>query len=203
MAHPSVPPPGLAAARPRAGATGRLAILVGDDPHDWPGVAARVLGVLHALRDAGFDTGTIPDAGDDLARCLAARCHNGGEALTESQLCEAPGRVSLATYDDWFNGLPAADRRAMVAAWGLPLGGVGRVYDCLAVPGLVFGRVFLGVRPSRDADPARPPSHHDFASFRWLRDEFRAGAVWHAGGPGVGPARWASATGAALARRVR
>jgi cobaltochelatase CobN len=73
---------------------------------------------------------------------------------------------------------------------GIPLGQVGRIDDALAIPGLVFGNVFVGIQPPRGfgADPMAiyhspdlPPTHHYLAYYRWLRDEFGAHAVLHMG----------------------
>ena len=176
----------------------RVAILFGNYPTknarigngvglDTP---ASVMNLLKALRDAGYTVGEIPEDGDALMHALIDRCTNDEEFLTDAQLRNAVGHVSLATYDAWFNALPAPARRSMVAQWGVPLGTVGRIDDRLAIPGLVFGNVFVGIQPPRGfgADPMAiyhspdlPPTHHYLAYYRWLRDEFAAHAVLHMG----------------------
>jgi cobaltochelatase CobN len=176
----------------------RVAILFGNYPTknarigngvglDTP---ASVINVLRALGEAGYDVGTIPADGDALMHQLIDRCTNDQEFLTDEQLRNAAGHVSLATYDAWFNELPAESRRAMVAHWGVPLGQVGRIDDVLAIAGLRFGNVFIGIQPPRGfgADPMAiyhspdlPPTHHYLAYYRWLRDEFGAHAVIHMG----------------------
>ena len=148
------------------------------------------MNVLRALDDAGYDVGDLPADGDALMHRLIDRCTNDEEFLTDDQLRGAVGHVSLATYDAWFNELPAASRRAMVEQWGVPLGTVGRIEDRLAIPGLIFGNVFVGIQPPRGfgADPMAiyhspdlPPTHHYLAYYRWIRDEFAAHAVMHMG----------------------
>jgi len=177
----------------------RVAILFGNYPTknarigngvglDTP---ASVMNVLRALADAGYDVGDdLPPDGDALMHRLIDGCTNDEEFLTDDQLRNAVGHVSLATYDAWFNGLPAASRRAMVDQWGVPLGVVGRIEDRLAIPGLLFGNVFIGIQPPRGfgADPMAiyhspdlPPTHHYLAYYRWIRDEFSAHAVMHMG----------------------
>ena len=78
----------------------------------------------------------------------------------------------------------------MIEQWGLPLGEVMRVDDRLAIPGLIFGNVFVGIQPPRGfgADPMAiyhspdlPPTHHYLAYYRWLQHEFGAQAVIHMG----------------------
>ncbi|GAC1466973.1 MAG: cobaltochelatase subunit CobN [Isosphaeraceae bacterium] len=179
-------------------ASKRLAILFGNYPTknarigngvglDTP---ASVINVLRALKDAGYDVEDIPSDGDQLMHQLIDRCTNDEEFLTDDQLGNAVGHVSLATYDAWFNELPASARAAMIDQWGMPLGSVGRIDDRLAIPGLVFGNVFVGIQPPRGfgADPMAiyhspdlPPTHHYLAYYRWMRDEFAAQAVIHMG----------------------
>jgi cobaltochelatase CobN len=176
----------------------RVAILFGNYPTknarigngvglDTP---ASVINLLRALKEAGYTVEDIPPDGDALMHRLIDRCTNDEEFLTDEQLRGAVGHVSLASYDAWFNELPAAARRAMVEQWGVPLGEVGRIDDTLAIPGLVFGHVFVGIQPPRGfgADPMAiyhspdlPPTHHYLAYYRWLRDEFGALAVIHMG----------------------
>ncbi len=151
---------------------------------------ASVMNLLRALRQDGYLVDDIPPDGDALMHRLIDRCTNDEEFLTDEQMRSAEGHVSLATYDAWFNELPATSRHAMVEQWGVPLGSVGRIDDQLAIPGLRFGNVFVGIQPPRGfgADPMAiyhspdlPPTHHYLAYYRWLRDEFGAHAVIHMG----------------------
>jgi cobaltochelatase CobN len=176
----------------------RIAILFGNYPTknarigngvglDTP---ASVMNVLRALDQAGYDVGAIPYDGDALMQALIDRCTNDEEFLTDDQLRGAVGHVSLARYEAWFAELPASARQAMVDQWGRPPGDVGRIDDRLAIPGLVFGNVFIGIQPPRGfgADPMAiyhspdlPPTHHYLAYYRWIRDVFGARAVLHMG----------------------
>jgi cobaltochelatase CobN len=184
----------LARLRATPNAEKRVAILFGNYPTknarigngvglDTP---ASVMNLLRALHEAGYTVGEIPSDGDALMHQLIDRCTNDEEFHTDDQLHNAVGHVSLATYDRWFNELPAPARRAMIEQWGVPLGEVGRIDDRLVIPGLVFGNVFVGIQPPRGfgADPMAiyhspdlPPTHHYLAYYRWLRDEFGAHAV--------------------------
>jgi cobaltochelatase CobN len=176
----------------------RVAILFGNYPTknarigngvglDTP---ASVINLLHALKDAGYDVGEIPPDGDALIHQLIDRCTNDEEFLTDDQLRQAVGHVSLSTYERWFDQLPDDPRRTMIEQWGLPLGEVMRFEDKLAIPGLIFGHVFVGIQPPRGfgADPMAiyhspdlPPTHHYLAYYRWLQHEFGAQAVIHMG----------------------
>jgi len=177
----------------------KLAILFGNYPTknarigngvglDTP---ASVMNLLRSLEAAGYDLGDdLPLDGDELMHRLIDRCTNDEEFLTDGQLLGAVGHVSLATYERWFDALPDEPRRAMIEEWGLPLGEVMRIGDALAIPGLVFGNVFVGIQPPRGfgADPMAiyhspdlPPTHHYLAYYRWLQHEFGAQAVIHMG----------------------
>jgi cobaltochelatase CobN len=176
----------------------RVAILFGNYPTknarigngvglDTP---ASVINVLRSLQEAGYVVEDIPSDGNALMHQLIDGCTNDEEFLTEEQLRNAVGHVSLRTYDAWFNELPPTARRVMVEQWGIPLGQVGRIDDKLAIPGLIFGNVFVGIQPPRGfgADPMAiyhspdlPPTHHYLAYYRWLQHEFGAQAVIHMG----------------------
>src|SRR5215212_10235284 len=108
----------------------RVAILFGNYPTknarigngvglDTP---ASVMSLLRALRADGYHVNDLPEDGDALMHRLIDRCTNDEEFLTDDQLRNAVGHVHLATYDAWFNELPASTRRAMVDQWGVPLG---------------------------------------------------------------------------------
>jgi len=151
---------------------------------------ASVINLLHALKAAGYEADDIPTDGDALMHRLIDRCTNDEEFLTDDQMRDAVGHVSLATYEKWFNALPDEPRRAMIEQWGLPLGEVMRFDDRLAIPGLVFGNVFVGIQPPRGFgaepmaiyhSPDLPPTHHYLAYYRWLQHEFVAHAVIHMG----------------------
>ncbi|WP_083671027.1 cobaltochelatase subunit CobN [Singulisphaera sp. GP187] len=184
--------------RRTANAEKRVAILFGNYPTknarigngvglDTP---ASVMNLLRNLKDAGYTVENLPADGDALMHQLIDGCTNDEEFLTDEQLRNAVGHVSLATYDRWFREIPSTSRRAMIDQWGEPLGEVGRIDERLAIPGLIFGNVFVGIQPPRGfgADPMAiyhspdlPPTHHYLAYYRWLRDEFGALAVLHMG----------------------
>ena len=179
----------------------RVAILFGNYPTknarigngvglDTP---ASVINLLHALKDAGYVVDDIPADGDALIHALIDRCTNDEEFLTDDQLRHAVGHVDDATYLRWFSELPESARRAMIDQWGEPPGEVMRLGDRLAIPGLAFGNVFVGIQPPRGFgvdpmaiyhSPDLPPTHHYLAYYRWLRDDsvgFGAQAVLHMG----------------------
>lgn len=93
----------------------------------------------------------------------------------------------------------AIDRltRALVASgieglrgWGPPPGRIMVEQNRLVLPGLRFGKIFIGPQPPRGwelneellhANTTIAPTHQYLAFYHWLRDEFRADAIVHLG----------------------
>ena len=151
---------------------------------------ASVINLLHALKDGGYIVEDIPPDGDVLMHALIDGCTNDEEFLTDDQLRDAVGHVGEKAYRKWFDAIPESARRAMLDQWGEPPGTVMAIDGRLAIPGLVFGNVFVGIQPPRGFgqdpmaiyhSPDLPPTHHYLAYYRWLRDDFGANAVLHMG----------------------
>ncbi|WP_250403221.1 cobaltochelatase subunit CobN [Streptomyces cellostaticus] len=158
---------------------------------DTPASAVRV---LDALRDAGYAAEGYPDHGDELIHRLIAAGGHDVEWLTEEQLAAAPARVPLADYREWFDGLDAGLRNAMLQAWGEPPGGLYVDGDDIVLASLRFGNVVVMIQPPRGFgenpiaiyhDPDMPPSHHYLAAYRWLESSFGADAIVHMGKHGT------------------
>jgi cobaltochelatase CobN len=155
---------------------------------------ASLLHLLRAMREAGYDTGDLPASGDELIFQLIDRCSNDRDFLTEDQLRHAAGHASGSRYHEWFDGWPEKAQRELAEAWGQPPGSVFVVDGSLAMPGLRFGKVFVGIQPPRGFgenpiaiyhSPDLPPTHHYLAYYRWIRDVFRADAIVHVGKHGT------------------
>jgi cobaltochelatase CobN len=164
---------------------------------------ASAVGLLAAMRDAGYQIGEVPgvDAqdGDALIHALIERGGQDPDWLTEEQLTGNPIRVSARDYRAWFATLPAELADAVVEHWGPPPGElfVDRSQDPdgeLVIAAMQSGNIVILVQPPRGFganpvaiyhDPDLPPSHHYLAAYRWLDAEFsngfRADAVVHLG----------------------
>ena len=156
---------------------------------DTPASAASM---LQWLQDAGYGVaGALPADGQALIEALLAGRSNDPESGHRPALAHLP----LATYQAWYNQLPADGRRRLEAVWGPPErdsglepiadGGVG-----FAVRGLQYGHVCVLIQPERgyDRDPSLsyhspdlPPTHAYLAQYLWLRKAFAAQAVVHVG----------------------
>ncbi|MGQ9723136.1 MAG: cobaltochelatase subunit CobN, partial [Candidatus Jordarchaeum sp.] len=99
-------------------------------------------------------------------------------------------RVPADKYMLWFKTLPKSVQEAVIKHWGNPPGNVMTDGDCILIPGVILGNIFLGIQPSRgvheDPDKAYhdkdlPPHHQYFAYYSFLENEFRADAIIHFG----------------------
>ncbi|MEE1941546.1 cobaltochelatase subunit CobN [Streptomyces sp. TRM 70361] len=164
---------------------------------------ASAVELLRALKAAGYDTGELPEDGDELIHRLIAAGGHDVEWLTEEQLAAAPARVPLADYRRWFAALDPELRKAMTEHWGEPPGslyvtGEGENAE-IVLASLRFGNVVVMIQPPRGFgenpiaiyhDPDMPPSHHYLAAYRWLaaaepEGGFGADAVVHMGKHGT------------------
>ncbi|WP_055585592.1 cobaltochelatase subunit CobN [Streptacidiphilus griseoplanus] len=158
---------------------------------DTPASAVRL---MDALRDAGYAVDGYPDSGDELIHRLIAAGGHDVEWLTEEQLRQAPARVPLADYQEWFEALQPGLRESMRRHWGEPPGGLYVDGDEIVLASLRFGNVVVMIQPPRGFgenpvaiyhDPDLPPSHHYLAAYRWLERSFGADAVVHLGKHGT------------------
>jgi cobaltochelatase CobN len=160
---------------------------------------ASALRLLRALRDAGYETGELPESGDELIHRLIAAGGHDVEWLTEEQLRAAPARVRLADYQRWFEALEPGLREAVREHWGEPPGSLYVDGDEIVLASLRFGNVMVMIQPPRGFgenpiaiyhDPDLPPSHHYLAAYRWLdaatsAGGFGADAIVHMGKHGT------------------
>jgi len=155
---------------------------------------ASLMHILHAMRGEGYRIEGLPETGTALIHALVDRCAYDNTFLTTEQLSSAAGHVSVARYTEWFAELPFELQEKMIAQWGAPPG-EAYVHDGkLALAGIELGNAFVALQPPRgygmDPDaiyhqPDLPPTHHYYALYRWLRDDWRADAIVHVGKHGT------------------
>src|SRR5438067_3332058 len=143
------------------------------------------INVLHALRNAGYRVGDIPEDGTALIRHLLAGPTNARP--------QAPFEESLPfnEYSAFFASLAQSVQQRVAAQWGSaerdPFFHPSRL-TCgdFAIPGFRTGNIAVLVQPARGYnldpkatyhDPALPPPHSYLATYAWLADSFRADAV--------------------------
>ncbi len=155
---------------------------------------ASLMHILQALQADGYAVDTLPESGTALIHELIDRCGYDNTYLTSEQLAQAVGLVSSAQYESWFADLPLELQQKMIAQWGAAPG-EAYVHDGqLSLAGLEFGNTFVALQPPRgygmDPDaiyhqPDLPPTHHYYALYRWLRDDWKADAIVHVGKHGT------------------
>ncbi len=174
----------------------RIALVLANYPHrdgrigngvglDTP---ASTIAILAALKGAGYDVRCPPRDGAALVQSLLAGPSNNKRALSSRVIAET---LPLSEYAAFFSGLPRVVQDKVAARWGSPetdpcfLPGTT---DCgaFAIAALRFGKIVVGLQPSRgyDIDPARSyhdpdlaPPHGYLAFYAWLRLAFRADAI--------------------------
>ena len=166
---------------PGYGATGTAALL-----H----VPSSLLRLLEALRQAGYDTGELPDDGEELIRRVREADETWVGRIPEGvSFDEAPvTTVSSRQLRDWLGSWHC---RRIEQQWGSLEGtGLRTVGDRFLLGGVRFGNVWIGVQPPLGVagDPMRLiyerdlTPHPQYAAFYlWLQHGFEADAVLHFG----------------------
>ncbi|MGA3993197.1 cobaltochelatase subunit CobN [Ralstonia nicotianae] len=155
---------------------------------------ASLLALLRAMQAQGYRIDGLPESGDALIHALIDRGAYDEDYLSAAQLEQAIATVPAARYAAWFSDLPAPLQDKMRQRWG-DAPGNAYVHDGkLVFAGMEYGNAFVALQPPRgygmDPDaiyhtPDLPPTHHYYALYRWLRDEWRADAIVHVGKHGT------------------
>jgi cobaltochelatase CobN len=158
---------------------------------DTPASAVRL---LREMRRVGYKVNGAPQEGDALIHALINAGGHDLEFLTEEQIKGAIGRLDARRYAEWFARLPEGLRAGVEEHWGPPPGELYVDGAEIVVAGLRFGNVFVGIQPPRGFgenpvavyhDPNLPPTHHYFAAYWWIIEEFGADAIIHLGKHGT------------------
>lgn len=157
---------------------------------------ASLIGLLHAMSQAGYAIEDVPESGDALIHALIDRCSYDTELLSETQLTQAAAHVPAKQYARWFADLPARNQTEIQNRWGCPPGEAYVHENGIALAGLPLGNVFVALQPPRGYGmdpnaiyhvPDLPPTHNYHALYRWLRDPqgWNADAIIHLGKHGT------------------
>lgn len=155
---------------------------------------ASLFTLLHAMRAQGYRVEGLPESSDALIHDLIDRGAYDEDYLSEDQLRHAIATVPAARYAEWFGQLPVVLQQKMRERWGEPPGNAYVHEGRLVFAGLEYGNAFVALQPPRgygmDPDaiyhtPDLPPTHHYYALYRWLRDDWQADAIVHVGKHGT------------------
>ncbi|TDR79824.1 cobaltochelatase subunit CobN [Paludibacterium purpuratum] len=155
---------------------------------------ASLWAILQAMQTQGYRVDGLPTDSTTLMHQLIDRGAYDQAYLTDEQLARAAARVPAARYAEWFAELPHGLQARMTERWG-DAPGVAYVHQgALVFSGLEFGNAFVALQPPRgygmDPDaiyhtPDLAPTHHYYALYCWLRDEWQADAIVHVGKHGT------------------
>ncbi|MDQ4004260.1 MAG: cobaltochelatase subunit CobN [Actinomycetota bacterium] len=155
---------------------------------------ASAVGLLGAMREAGYEVDGAPAEGDALIHALIDAGGHDLEFLTGEQLKGVAGRLDGDRYAEWFTRLPEPLRADVEEHWGSPPGELYVDGGEFVVAGLSYGNVFVGIQPPRGFgenpiaiyhDPNLPPTHHYLAAYWWMIEEFETDAIVHLGKHGT------------------
>lgn len=155
---------------------------------------ASLFAMLHAMQEQGYHIPGLPESSDALIHELIDRGAYDEDYLTADQLSKAIASVPAARYAEWFCQLPEALQQKMLERWGAAPGSAYVHDGKLAFAGLEYGNTFVALQPPRgygmDPDaiyhtPDLPPTHHYYALYCWLRDDWQADAIVHVGKHGT------------------
>ncbi len=146
---------------------------------------AGTIEVLKALRTEGYRLHEFPADGDALMRHLQEGPTNAGN---DGRIIRV--RLTLETYQRFFDTLPVKLREEMTERWGGPQGDPYLVEGSFALPIAEFGNVCIGIQPARgyNIDPTETyhspdlvPPHGYIAFYAWLREVYHSHAIIHMG----------------------
>ncbi len=141
--------------------------------------------ILERLKQEGYDIPRVPDRNE--LKQLITRAY-----LAHVEKKELPGAIIVDknTYLKLYEEIPVENRREVNSFWGDP----GKSIDKIILPGVILGKVFIGVQPSRGKheNPEKtyhsreiPPTHEYIAFYKWIEKIFEADAVIHLGTHGT------------------
>jgi cobaltochelatase CobN len=155
---------------------------------------ASLFAMLHAMQAQGYRIDGLPETSNALIHELIDRGAYDEDYLTADQLSKAIASVPAARYEQWFAELPQVLQQKMLERWGAAPGSAYVHNGKLVFAGLEYGNAFVALQPPRgygmDPDaiyhtPDLPPTHHYYALYCWLRDDWQADAIVHVGKHGT------------------
>ncbi|MTF39587.1 cobaltochelatase subunit CobN [Cyanobacterium aponinum] len=173
---------------------GRIANGVGLD------TPASCINILQALKVNNYDIQNIPENGDKLIFQLIEGITNDLEMTSQKKINQY---LSLEEYQKYFHTLPLEIQQKITNRWvnykqnacftdedEIQEQNLFINQNYIPVSGIQFGKIFVGVQPSRgyDLDPSLnyhapdlEPTHHYLAFYYWLKHIFQADVIIHVG----------------------
>jgi len=154
-----------------------------------------VLNIIRELKNRGYKVDYVPESSQKLIEAIMQYMTNDRRWASLKELAErAVATVPVNQYLEWFSELPEDVQEKMERQWGKPPGELFVYNDEILIAGTINGNVFIGLQPPRGflEDPSSiyhspdiPPPHYYYAYYRWIRDVFKADAIFHIGKHGT------------------
>jgi cobaltochelatase CobN len=152
--------------------------------------------MLRRLAAEGYNVTDIPESGEALLDLIMSKKAFSDFRWTSVEDIVGSGgslyQMSVKSeYEAYYLDLPETSREYMEQVWGVPPGEGMTLNGDLIITGLSFGNAVVMVQPKRGCygakctgevckilhDPTCPPPHQYLATYRYLRDVFKANAV--------------------------
>ena len=151
--------------------------------------------LLDRMREEGYTVSGYPRTRHEFIRLITKKnVVNQSNWTSITKVKDNSFKVSLPEYREWFSELPETCQKEMIESWENPPGLLMADEECLYVPGLQFGNIFIGFQPARGvhADPTKtyhdtalPPHHQYYAFYRFVEKVFQADVAVHFGTHGT------------------
>ncbi len=156
---------------------------------------ASVFNILQLLKRMGIYCPTNYATGEEIIQAIARGLSNDTTWLDDAQVLErAIDHIPTSLYQRWFATLPRETQSKLQRDWGSVPGDLKVIADCMPVPGLWHGNVFIGLQPPRGYEEQADkiyhsteiaPPHFYEAIYKWVRYVFEADVVIHVGTHGT------------------
>jgi len=148
---------------------------------------AGTIELLNVMKNAGYQTGPLPDDGNQLINSLLGGPTNDRR---DPETLISDHRLSLPAYQTFFEKLPNEIQQQVTTRWGAPANDPFVLEGEFHLSIRQYGNIFVGVQPARgyNIDPAASyhdpdlvPPHGYFAFYAWLRHSEQVQAIIHMG----------------------
>ncbi|RMF92873.1 MAG: magnesium chelatase subunit H [Candidatus Schekmanbacteria bacterium] len=147
------------------------------------------------MKKEGYDVSGYPKTRQEFVRLMVKKnIVNLSHWTSLQKIKENAFKIPVSKYLEWFNELPEINRKEIIEQWGEPPGKILADDEYILIPGITFGKIFVGFQPPRGyfEDPSKTyhdtgivPHHQYLAYYLWLQKEYQADLLIHFGTHGT------------------
>ena len=152
---------------------------------------ASVHHLINRLRAEGIELPEHYADGDAIIQQIIRAVTNDSSWLEPSEVMRrAVDRIPVKRYQEWYEALTPEVQQRLEASWGKAPGDFKVVEGAMPVPGIINGKVFIGLQPPRGYEEHAEAIYHStdivcphyyIAFYRWVRYVFGADLFIHVG----------------------